>query len=169
MWGYSFDSAGLYTVFQTDASSIYLRWTKGCAALVRGRPDLKNAENLPMNCTRTIWLGSPARQNLESAYHFAATGMLGVDLYGWDTLTQRWRYVVTTSPPTTNETNSVLLLGNIPSDDALRQAGSRKWMVVWPSYDNVVSASIGVPQGQPTAVASPVEPPERRTRLPIVW
>ena len=33
VWGYSFDSAGLYTVFETAPAvqSIYLRWTKGCS------------------------------------------------------------------------------------------------------------------------------------------
>jgi hypothetical protein len=183
VWGYSFDSAGLYTVFETtNARSLYLRWTKGCTALVRQRPDLKNAEGGPLNCSVSTMVGSKGSQNLESAYHFAATGMVGIDLYGWDESKQRWRYVLTTSPPTTNDTNAVLLV-DIPPLERVRPAtdpdGSsmlartasvtRKWMVLWPSYDNAVSASIGVPRGQRKATSAAVEPPARAARRPIVW
>jgi hypothetical protein len=90
--------------------------------------------------------------------------MVGVDLYGWDESAGRWRYAVTTSPPTTNDTNTVLLLGNINATQA------RKWMVLWPSYDNAVAASIGVPSAAGTKVMPALmEPPERRTRRPVVW
>ena len=184
VWGYSFDSAGLYTVFATDADAIHIEYEVGCAKLASNFPEYginctcggptnvapgRSVDPTSISCIGGAVIGEGVNYTAEDAFHFSASGLAGIDLYGWDTEAKKWRFVATFRNLTDSDTQHGLLATGLHSGRGkYANTTATKYMILWPSYENVAGARIGV-SGGTAAQPCAMEPPQRETRRPVVW
>lgn len=104
-----------------------------------------------------VWVNYTADAAFSSDMHFPATGISGLDLYGWDDATGRYRFIATA--------NLTLGVTGFVGPIVTGLQGPRRFLLYLPTYNHPTRLSVGVPTG---ASLAPDAPWPAETK-PIVW